>query len=51
LPKAERASLAEWIAAVNEHGGFGTSRGAVSYSPGDVAMTLARSADRSAASG
>jgi adenine-specific DNA-methyltransferase len=37
-----RASLDEWVKAVNEHGGFGMWRCAVSRSPGDVAEILHR---------
>ena len=34
--KAKRASLDEWVAAVNEHRGFGHWTTAVSMSPGDI---------------
>ncbi len=38
--RAKRASLEEWIAAVNEHGGFGRWSWAVSFSPSDEAALL-----------
>jgi len=40
--KTKRASLDEWVKAVNEHGGFGMWRCAVSRSAGDVAEILYR---------
>ena len=40
--RAKRAALAEWVAAVNEHGGFGRWTWGVSFSPGDVAAVVAR---------
>ncbi len=40
--KAKRASLEEWTAAVNEHGGFGRWAWAVSFSPSDLATILAK---------
>jgi len=40
--RAKRASLEEWIAAVNEHGGFGRWSWAVSFSPSDVPGILAK---------
>lgn len=42
--RAKRASLAEWVAAVNEHGGFGHWASAVSMSPSDVTSILATAA-------
>jgi type III restriction enzyme len=38
--KTKRASLDEWVKAVNEHGEFGKWGWAVSRSPGDVAEIL-----------
>ena len=38
--KAKRASLTEWVKAVNEHGGFGNWTGAVSKQPGEVVDIL-----------
>jgi type III restriction enzyme len=43
--RAKRASLEEWIAAVNEHGGFGRWVWAVSFSPSDVAAILVQRDD------
>ena len=34
--KTKREFLAEWVSAVNEHGGFGRWTWAVSYHPKDV---------------
>ena len=41
---AKRASLDEWVAAVNEHGGFGRWTAAVSFSPSDVADLIQKRA-------
>ncbi len=38
--RAKREALAEWVAAVNEHGGFGRWEHAVSYGPGGVSGAL-----------
>ena len=38
--KTKREFLAEWVRAVNEHGGFGTWRWAVSKNPPDVTGIL-----------
>jgi type III restriction enzyme len=38
--KAKRDALAEWVLAVNEHGGFGDWDSAVSFHPGDLAEIL-----------
>jgi type III restriction enzyme len=40
--RAKRAALAEWVAAVNEHGGFGRWACDVSFSPSDLPDILAR---------
>ncbi|MCZ6704788.1 MAG: hypothetical protein O6942_02690, partial [Bacteroidetes bacterium] len=40
--KTKRASLNEWVKAVNEHGEFGMWASAVSRNPGDVAEVLRR---------
>lgn len=40
--KAKRLFLAEWVAAVNAHGGFGRWRWDVSHNPGDVPGILAK---------
>jgi type III restriction enzyme len=40
--RAKRESLREWVAAVNEHGGFGRWACDVSRSPSDLADVLAR---------
>jgi type III restriction enzyme len=45
--RAKRAALAEWVKAVNAHGGFGEWRSAVSFSPGDVLTHLASAAKAS----
>ncbi len=42
--RTKREFLGEWVAAVNEHGGFGRWASAVSFSPSDVADVLARHA-------
>ena len=39
--RTKRDFLAEWVGAVNEHGGFGRWASAVSYSPSDVHDVLA----------
>jgi len=39
--RAKRSALAEWVSAVNAHGGFGRWTSAVSLSPSDVAGILA----------
>ncbi len=39
--KAKRSFLAEWVRAINEHGGFGKWRAAVSRHPDDVIELLA----------
>ena len=38
--KTKRNFLEEWIKAVNEHGGFGKWKSAVSRHPGDVAQII-----------
>jgi type III restriction enzyme len=38
--KTKRSYLDEWVRAINEHGGFGTWRWAVSKDPADVAEIL-----------
>ena len=38
--KTKRRFLAEWVDALNAHGGFGTWRWAVSRDPGDIADVL-----------
>jgi type III restriction enzyme len=38
--KTKRRSLAEWVEALNAHGGFGTWHWAMSRNPGDVADVL-----------
>jgi len=38
--KTKRSYLDEWVRAINEHGGFGTWRWAVSKDPADVAGIL-----------
>ena len=40
--RAKRSYLAEWVEAVNEHGGFGHWAADVSLSPSDVSDILAR---------
>lgn len=40
--RAKRDAMKEWVAAVNEHGGFGRWASDVSSSPSDVADILAR---------
>jgi type III restriction enzyme len=40
--RAKRAYLAEWVEAVNEHGGFGRWAADVSLSPSDLADVLAK---------
>lgn len=40
--RTKRAFLAEWIAAVNAHGGFGRWTWDVSMNPGDISAILAR---------
>lgn len=40
--RTKRDFLAEWVSAVNEHGGFGRWASDVSRSPSDVADVLAR---------
>ncbi len=40
--RTKREFLAEWVAAVNEQGGFGPWAAGVSFSPSDVADVLAR---------
>jgi hypothetical protein len=40
--RTKRDFMAEWVAAVNEHGGFGRWAGDVSRSPSDLADVLAR---------
>lgn len=40
--RAKRAALAEWVDAVNDHGGFGTWRSDVSFWPSDIGPLLAR---------
>jgi len=42
--RAKRAYLAEWVQAVNEHGGFGRWAADVSLSPSDLADMLAKHA-------
>jgi type III restriction enzyme len=42
--RTKREFLAEWVAAVNEHGGFGRWASDVSFSPSDVVDVLARHA-------
>ncbi|MBV6516286.1 MAG: hypothetical protein HPKKFMNG_01950 [Planctomycetes bacterium] len=42
--RAKRDALAEWVKAVNAHGGFGHWRSAVSFAPGDVVTHLASTA-------
>ena len=41
--KTKRMFLAEWVKTVNEHGGFGKWRSAVSKQPGDVVAILEQS--------
>ena len=40
--RTKREYMAEWVAAVNDHGGFGRWAADVSFSPSDVADLLAR---------
>jgi type III restriction enzyme len=40
VAKTKHASLAEWVEAVNAHGGFGRWNWAVSYMPGDLEAIL-----------
>ena len=40
--RTKREFLAEWVAAVNEHGGFGRWAWDVSFTPSDVADILER---------
>ena len=40
--RTKRDFLAEWVNAVNTHGGFGTWSSDVSYSPADLAGKLAK---------
>jgi type III restriction enzyme len=40
--KAKRAALAEWVAGVNEHGGFGRWACDVSFGPSDLRTILAK---------
>jgi len=40
VAKTKHASLAEWVEAVNSHGGFGRWKWAVSYTPGDLEMVI-----------
>ncbi len=40
--RAKRAALAEWVDAVNAHGGFGRWAADVSFAPSDLATILAR---------
>jgi type III restriction enzyme len=44
--KTKRAFLDEWVNAVNEHGGFGNWRWAVSEQPGDLVAILEQRANR-----
>jgi len=44
LAKTKHASLAEWVEAVNAHGGFGRWKWIVSYTPGDLDMLLTKAA-------
>jgi type III restriction enzyme len=44
--KTKRAFLAEWVTAVNEHGGFGTWSWDVSKTPADVKDIIARHASK-----
>ncbi len=41
--KTKRQSLDEWVRAVNEHGGFGRWRWAVSRNPGEIHGILGKS--------
>ena len=47
--KTKRRFLDEWIAAVNEHGGFGQWSWDVSMDPGDIKDILARHSKADAA--
>ena len=38
--KTKREFLAEWVEAINQHGGFGLWSWAVSFDPGDIVNTL-----------
>ena len=38
--QTKRVFLDEWVQAVNEHGGFGTWRWAVSKNPADIAAII-----------
>jgi type III restriction enzyme len=40
--RTKREFLAEWVAAVNEHGGFGRWAAAVSFAPADLTDLLAK---------
>lgn len=42
LDRAKREFLAEWVAAINEHGAFGRWACDLSLSPSDVVDVLAR---------
>ena len=43
LARTKRAYLQEWVKAVNNHGGFGTWREAISYNPNDLSEILKNS--------
>ncbi len=47
--ETKRQFLAEWVRAVNAHGGFGTWACDVSWKPGDVADVLAKHGQAKAA--
>ena len=40
LARTKRAYLQEWVKAVNNHGGFGTWREAISFNPNDLSEIL-----------
>ena len=40
--QAKRRALEQWVAAVNQHGGFGRWAAAVSHNPADIKDVLAR---------
>ena len=44
--RAKRRALEQWVAAVNQHGGFGHWASAVSHNPADIKDVLARHAYR-----
>lgn len=46
VAKTKHTSLAEWVEAVNAHGGFGRWKWAVSHTPGDLDMLLAKATTR-----